>query len=198
MPWLRYSVFAYVESYGALDNAETSETFLETLERTGSLSTEDGSMYGPLRFQVPATSNSFAAWSPGSARWAAREISFTSECTNMDTKKDAEGHRRNAHKDAHEDVHENARAVSHKNSFVSEHQRCCRRSPRPSLRPGKVRGGHRSRAATVTHASPSHTHTHRHTQYVNTYLYTYVYMYIRMLYIYIYISYIYIYMYTSL
>ncbi|CAE6964018.1 ptprf [Symbiodinium natans] len=35
-----YSVFAYVESYGALDN--------------------DGSMYGPLRFQVPATSNSFA------------------------------------------------------------------------------------------------------------------------------------------
>eukprot|EP00439_Symbiodinium_sp_Y106_P044437 s6493_g5.t1 len=39
MGW--YSVFAYVESYDALDN--------------------DGSLYGPLRFQVPATSNSFAA-----------------------------------------------------------------------------------------------------------------------------------------
>ncbi|CAE6970937.1 TTN, partial [Symbiodinium sp. KB8] len=40
----RYSVFAYVESYDALDN--------------------DGSLYGPLRFQVPATSNSFAARAP--------------------------------------------------------------------------------------------------------------------------------------
>ncbi|CAE7876046.1 unc-22, partial [Symbiodinium necroappetens] len=38
MGW--YSVFAYVESYDALDN--------------------DGSLYGPLRFQVPASSNSFA------------------------------------------------------------------------------------------------------------------------------------------